>query len=267
MFPVTFLFRKLLLGIILSCCGLMPFSVLHSTQEGDKNPQPLAWHPTDHTPDPLLASFLPKRFGAGNEISTSGDAANPHVCLKCIMGGAPPANAPVAGRLYADSPATKTTGAPSIEGFVGKALTDQRQLLLIKKTALRRWDRNDQAHFAVWFGTVSPAVRTTMQQRIDTVLDLNKQYKVSNFRAASPSRPGVFAYVFPRDTSRVYLDREFFRAPTTERAGTLAHEMSHFLGTQDHAYGPAKCKDLARRSPTLAMQNADNFEFYLEGRR
>jgi peptidyl-Lys metalloendopeptidase len=51
------------------------------------------------------------------------------------------------------------------------------------------------------------------------------------------------------------------------RAGTITHEMSHFViagRTKDHTYGTANCKALAKRSPGLALTNADNFEFWAE---
>jgi Lysine-specific metallo-endopeptidase len=176
---------------------------------------------------------------------------------KCCIAGPPPTES---------SPLSKTKGS-DVETLLTAALNKEKQLLLVKKQALQRWNSQDQRLFLTWFGTTSSSARDAIQKRIDSVLKLNQAYKTTNFRAASPSKPGVFAYVHPQDTSRIYLDREFFRAGGTERGGTLAHEMSHFQGTDDHTYGPEPCKKLARQSPTKAMQNADNFEFYLEGRR
>jgi hypothetical protein len=111
------------------------------------------------------------------------------------------------------------------------------------------------------------------RRRAAVLVKINELYSVDNFRRATPSRPGVYASVHATDPTRVFLDRQFVRAPragASSRAGTITHEMSHFViagGTKDHAYGPANCKALARRDPVKALTNADNFEFYVENVR
>jgi len=155
----------------------------------------------------------------------------------------------------------------TVESILNQALAVQRQQLLAKKAALSRWNSADRQLFALWFGSASPANRDRITQRVDQVLLLNKQYSLANFRAASPSNPRRFAYVKPADKSRIYLDTLFFTSPPSKRAATLSHEMTHFLGTDDIAYGADQCRRLARISPASAVQNADNFGFYLEGKR
>jgi peptidyl-Lys metalloendopeptidase len=51
------------------------------------------------------------------------------------------------------------------------------------------------------------------------------------------------------------------------QASTLAHELSHFDsvdGTNDHEYGIPKSKGLAKKDPAKAIDNADNFLYYVE---
>lgn len=51
------------------------------------------------------------------------------------------------------------------------------------------------------------------------------------------------------------------------RAGTLIHESSHFTqngGTDDIVYGTSGARDLASSSPSQAINNADNYEYYAE---
>lgn len=157
-----------------------------------------------------------------------------------------------------------------VSNLVEKALADQRVLLARKQMELARWSASDQAHFALWFGTTSAAARTRIARQIAALHKLNAHYAVENFRRASPPRPGVFAYVAVTDPTRIFLDLEFVEAPaigTNSRAGTLTHEMSHFQiggNTKDHVYGTEKCRNLARTSPRLALENADNLEFYVE---
>ena len=158
----------------------------------------------------------------------------------------------------------------SITALVDQALSDQEIMLRNKLGEMQRWAAGDQARFARWFGTSSEGARNLVQNRIAVLLEINQRYALGNFRRASPSRPGVFAYVFSDDPTKIFLDLAFVRAPTkgeSSRAGTITHEMSHFRiagGTKDHAYGSSKCKALARSSPQLALTNADNFEFYVE---
>ena len=121
-----------------------------------------------------------------------------------------------------------------------------------KKQALARWNDADKAEFKKWFGSDSEAARKKMQDRIDKELKLNSELKPENFKPADPSDPSTFAYVYPGDkTHTIYLDKAFDSAPDTgkdSKAGTLAHEMSHFDdigGTKDHVYGADNAKALA----------------------
>jgi hypothetical protein len=160
----------------------------------------------------------------------------------------------------------------SVAALVQTALADQARLLEGKALELGRWDARDRAMFFKWFGTTEEEARAIVARRVAVEQKLNELYSVRNFRRA-PHRPGVFAFVHPTDPSKVFVDMAFVRAPRigeNSRAGTIAHEMSHFLvagGTKDHAYGTAKCRHLARSNPALALTNADNFEFWVENAR
>lgn len=184
----------------------------------------------------------------------------------------PPPEQP-AGMTLQFPPADRAEKAVSVAALVGQALADQRPLLRAKAGELSRWGPADRVAFAAWFGTTDERARDLIRRRVTALLKINDLYSVNNFRRATPSRPGVYAFVHPTDPSRVFLDRQFLRAPrfgASSRAGTITHEMSHFLiagGTKDHTYGPANCKALARRDPAKALTNADNFEFYVEGVR
>jgi hypothetical protein len=160
-----------------------------------------------------------------------------------------------------------------VAAMVDQALNDQARLLKLRQAQLRRWDSRARAHFAVWFGTTDERAREMIFERAERLLKINDAYAVRNFHRAVPSRPGIFAFVHPTDPTKVFLDRQFVLAPalgTNSRAGTITHEMSHFTiagGTKDHAYGTDKCRALAKTNPALALTNADNFEYYVEGVR
>ena len=81
--------------------------------------------------------------------------------------------------------------------------------------------------------------------------------------------PGVYAYVYPAQVPpTVYVCDGFWGAPMTgvdTKPGTLIHEMSHVLsGTDDWAYGQSEAHTLAVNNPALAIDNADNHEYYGE---
>ncbi|CAF1237344.1 unnamed protein product [Didymodactylos carnosus] len=89
---------------------------------------------------------------------------------------------------------------------------------------------------------------------------------------------GTFAYVYPDMPYEYNLCTTFFEAEvagTDSQGGALIHETTHFLlvaGTDDVAdtgdnaatYGKEKCEQLAKKNPTLAVQNADNNEYFAE---
>jgi hypothetical protein len=160
----------------------------------------------------------------------------------------------------------------SVAALVQTALNDQARLLDVKMAELEHWNGRDRAVFFKWFGTADEEARLTLARRVTLVRKINELYTVRNFRRA-PHRPGVFAFVRPADPSKVFVDLQFVKAPRlgeNSRAGTITHEMSHFFvagGTKDHMYGTAKCKQLARSNPELALTNADNFEYWVENAR
>jgi hypothetical protein len=154
---------------------------------------------------------------------------------------------------------------------IEQALKDQQSLLQVRKDELNRWSDEDKAHFKKWFGADDDATRDKMKARIDRELALSKKMTVDNFAPANPHKDGVFAYVYPDDANHtVYLDSAFDNAPATgqdSKAGTLAHEMSHFNdvgATKDNQYGANGCKTLAQKDPDAAQNNADSFEYYTE---
>jgi hypothetical protein len=183
------------------------------------------------------------------------------------------AGAAVAGVLYkAGRPkAALHAWRSSRETVILQALKDQRKMLEKKKNDLETWDEHTKAQVKKWFGKNDEATRKKLLDRTNKELDLNKKMSIKNFHPANPPSPGTYAYVNPSDkTHKIYLDSAFDSAPATgedSKAGTLAHEMSHFNdigGTEDHAYGKKGAKALAKKNPTAAMDNADNYEYFVE---
>ena len=155
---------------------------------------------------------------------------------------------------------------------VDAALKKQKEMLEAKKAALKRWNKDDQAEFEKWFGKSDEASRDKILKRIDKELELNGKTSIDNFKPAAPDDRDCYAYVNPDDKSHtIYLGDDWESAAdsgTNSKPGTLSHEMSHFSdvgGTDDNDYGTSGCKELAKKDPDLALNNADSFEYYVEG--
>lgn len=156
------------------------------------------------------------------------------------------------------------------------ALAEQKKMLEDKKNELTRWNAEDQGKFKQAFGSTDDAAKTAISERLDKMLTLNGSMTADNFKASENSTPGVFAYVYPNDTShKVYLDKEFWNANTSgvdSKAGVLTHEMSHFKdvgGTKDGfpkppIYGVSDSRSLASTDSGKALMHADSFEYWVE---
>ncbi len=77
----------------------------------------------------------------------------------------------------------------------------------------------------------------------------------------------IVAYTYHGSTT-LYLCAGYFSAPTTgsdSKMGTIVHEMSHAVAyTEDYKYGPSDCQALAKNYPDMAINNADNYEYFAE---
>jgi len=84
--------------------------------------------------------------------------------------------------------------------------------------------------------------------------------------SCSCDREDWFAFVYPAREYDIYLCPGFWRAEMTGRdskAGTMIHELTHFPsigGTSDHAYST----EVLTLPPDLAVDNADNYEYFAE---
>lgn len=89
-----------------------------------------------------------------------------------------------------------------------------------------------------------------------------------------PCADGIFAFVYPTDRKHVIYTCNVFWSPQTSvdvvfnsKPGTLLHEATHFNdvgGTDDHAYGPDACRNLAQTDTSKATTNADSYEYFME---
>jgi peptidyl-Lys metalloendopeptidase len=132
--------------------------------------------------------------------------------------------------------------------------------------ALSAINQGDTPTYKEWFGTYTSARGTTTSECISAITDN------SVVAYACDDQAGVYAYVYPSDTSHtIYCCEAFWTAPNAggfdTKAGTLIHELSHFsnlCGTNDWVYGVNGARNLAITNPSRAVSNADNYEYFSE---
>jgi len=123
--------------------------------------------------------------------------------------------------------------------------------------------------YATWFGTYSSSRFTRVNSAYSRI---TSELTSKTVTLDCTSDEDYYAYVYPDEPYVIYLCNAFWTAPATgtdSKAGTLVHESSHFTvngGTDDHAYGQTAAKQLARSSPSNAVDNADNYEYFAESR-
>ena len=123
------------------------------------------------------------------------------------------------------------------------------------------WARYTAKRYSEWFGVYDAGRYATVSTHYDKILDaLSNQAMKFN----CDCNDNYYAYVIPTKPYEVFLCKLFWTAPLTgtdSKAGTIIHETSHFnvvAGTQDHVYGQAGCRALAKSNPGNAIGNAEH---------
>lgn len=168
-----------------------------------------------------------------------------------------------AGTIVAGS-TTVMVGGPTITVFE-RARADALSQLDAMEASLLRWNEEDRAHFREWFGDDSEEARQAMLEKTRNMRERIEEVTMVH------AEGDAFAHVHPAASSTMYMEDEFWasgRSPPESQGSTVIHEASHYWGTpgtDDHAYGPTKCKRLAEEHPDKAQDNADNIAYYAEG--
>jgi len=151
------------------------------------------------------------------------------------------------------------------------ALAQAVNLASAAKTALSNaptWARYTAPRYKEWFGTYDQARYSAVQTHYDKIWDALANQNIT-FKCDC-SDGNTYAYVYPTKPYEIHLCGLFWSASLTgtdSQAGTLVHETSHFnvvAGTDDHIYGQAGCRNLAKSNPSDAIDNADSHEYFAE---
>ncbi len=136
--------------------------------------------------------------------------------------------------------------------------------------------------YRTWFGNWdaqrSKEVRNTISALKNHIRTSKITYVCEQSGSAS-CRGNTYAYVYPDDSSTIYLCPPYFDLPQLSdatflevfnsgtRAGTIIHEMSHYVevgDTNDSCYNRDVCSAFARTSPGRAVNNADSYQYFAE---
>ncbi|QQS46550.1 MAG: hypothetical protein IPM66_22055 [Acidobacteriota bacterium] len=160
---------------------------------------------------------------------------------------------------------------------VRRAINNARHMVDIAIMKLDRWGATDQTEYEKWFGIsdgpyYSKVVRvyTNIRAALGGIVTWYLRPDIS--RRTGSIIPDTLAYVYPGGPIGIYLPDLFFTLPAVgenSQAGTIVHELSHEVAnTDDHAYGTDAAKELALiHPPTRAINNADNYEYFVEKAR
>lgn len=193
------------------------------------------------------------------------------------------------GQPMQNSPQTAVSGEPlSFEEFVRRRrmieqdLVEQQQLLMERQRELAEWNTAARQRFYDAYGTTAPEARDQVLNMVDQTLAQSFRMNASDFEQGSD--PSSVAYVYPNDSSRIYMQDGYYEeasyhpAVRPSHSGILSHEMSHFSrvgGTQDRFegreyYGLQAAENLARdratgRTSIDTTRSANTFGYYVDG--
>ncbi|ACD16998.1 M35 family metallo-endopeptidase [Paraburkholderia phytofirmans] len=160
-----------------------------------------------------------------------------------------------------------------------------------RQSELSMWSPSARDRVKAWFGSNDDAVRKTLINGLNNLIQVMNGLTASNFIRPDPERDravgctpnannrGEVAHVCGPDTAThtIAIDTNFCYLPQ-KSAGklssmqlTLVHECTHFMdtfGTIDYrgAYGRTACGWLARDHSDIAINNADSIAWYILAR-
>jgi peptidyl-Lys metalloendopeptidase len=118
--------------------------------------------------------------------------------------------------------------------------------------------------FDTWFGTASDLRWSVVAGKFGAI---SEGFNNRDVECLSSCPAGWIAYVYSDSPPRIYICPPFWSMPQNDndsQAGVWVHELSHFHGTDDFAYGQGACQNLAATDPPSARYNASNYMYFAE---
>ncbi|MDR7272359.1 peptidyl-Lys metalloendopeptidase [Pelomonas saccharophila] len=173
---------------------------------------------------------------------------------------------------------TDVTAAAASISYTGSCTSSQKSSLASAVTAATNYSVSSTNYlngtpsatprYTTWFGAYSSSRWNTAKDHFTKARNAFQGAALTLDCSCKDS--GTYAYVYPTQPYKIYVCGAFWSAPMTgtdSKGGTLVHEMMHFnviAGTDDWAYGQSAAKSLAKSSPTKALDNSDNHEYFAE---
>ena len=174
--------------------------------------------------------------------------------------------------------ATDVTAAAASVSYTGACTSSQKSTLASAVTAATNYAASSATYlsgtpsatprYTTWFGAYTSSRWATAKDHF--VKARNAFQTAALTLDCSCKDTDTYAYVYPTQPYKIYVCGAFWNAPMTgtdSKGGTLVHEMMHFnviAGTDDWAYGQSAALSLAKSSPTKALDNSDNHEYFAE---
>ena len=126
--------------------------------------------------------------------------------------------------------------------------------------------------FKKWFGPYNSSSAAHVRTTVSAILSQTwcKKYVIMGSLGGCTGDAVAWfrKSVDPTRFSVMSICRQFFslsQSGYNSKGGSIAHELSHGYGdTQDYYYGTEACLRLALHNPEHAINNADNYQYYLE---
>lgn len=156
-------------------------------------------------------------------------------------------------------------------GKANKYLNDLK--IAFQDGSLNSKPKDFEKPYITWFGALDGNRINQVAANIHKTLRQLTESNITIYFMGPACEKGDYAYT--NDTNHgslngvtVHLCDQYFRAPllgNNSQTGTLIHEFTHIIfNTDDHDYGQKECKALAKNNPALAIDNADNYEYFIE---
>ncbi len=124
---------------------------------------------------------------------------------------------------------------------------------------------NNPSHYYYWFGMYPTS--TVWSNTFSLVKSSMEEDTFKLYFHGRHCKSNVYAYTYAGSRT-IYLCGAYISSPDSgvdTKFGTLVHEMTHdVVATRDIAYGQHDARYLAQNYPTLAVENADNYVYYVE---
>ena len=151
--------------------------------------------------------------------------------------------------------------------FSPRKVTKQAQINAYNSiTSFLAAPQTKQQNVKTWFGANQLRVNDAVT-KLQTMKSVLEKDTITYSFWGSDCDASTYAYTYP-NSRKIYLCKLYKKAPDTglnSKMGILTHELSHaIVSTDDKVYGPNGCKQLAIKAPHDAVDNADNFEYFVE---